>query len=96
MVGSGCAVCGREDCATHPEIDYLDTYPFLPGGRPKVPGREGHEWVPAPEPMEHPDGGYIEFGQGDRVPMDIAIARGIAVGPLPEPEPPPPKGRRRR
>ena len=95
MVGSGCEVCGRADCATHPEVDYLDTYPFLPGGRPKVPGREGIEYVICREPILTLDQHHIEFGIGDRIPMDIAVERGAATGPAPEPPPIPPKGRRR-
>jgi hypothetical protein len=94
-IGSGCEICGGQGCVSHPEIDHLDTYPFLPGGRPAVPGREGFEWVPAPYPLHHETLEVIEYGIGDRVPMDIAVARGIATGPLPEPPPAEPKGRRR-
>lgn len=95
MSSSGCVVCGREDCATHPEVDYLNTYPFLPGGREKVPGREGFEWVTCTQILPTADGQHIEYGLGDRIPMDVAIARGICSGPLPEPAPPAVRGTRR-
>lgn len=95
MSAFGCPVCGREDCVSHPEVDYLNTYPFLPGGREKVPGREGFEWVTCTEPLLDATEDNIEYGLGDRIPMDVAVARGVCTGPLPEPAPDDPRGARR-
>lgn len=87
-----CALCESE-CFTHPPIDLIDSYPFLPGGRPLVPGDEHIDYVIAPHRVDDPELGPV-YGVGDRVPMADAIKYGLVAKPKKKIPPPPPKGKR--
>jgi hypothetical protein len=97
VAGSGCVVCGSLTCTSHPEIDHYEDYPFLPGGRPRVPGKDKIDYVIAPHAVsgKGKDAGRKIYGAGDKVPMADAVKYGLAKGPAKEPAKPAPKGKRR-
>lgn len=90
-----CVVCGSETCTHAPPVDYLDTYPFMPGGRPRVPGIAGRDFVYAPHAVYDEALGRCVYGAQDPVPMADAVRYGLVPGPEPEPEQAPVKGKRR-
>jgi hypothetical protein len=90
-----CDLCEREDCFTHPPIDLLEDYPFLPGGRPLVEGEEGIDYVIAPHRVDDPDLRRAVYGVGDRVPMADAIKYGLVTGPEKPAPPAAPRGKRK-
>lgn len=35
----GCEVCGLPSCTSHPDIEVPENYPFLTGGKDRMPGK---------------------------------------------------------
>lgn len=91
--GRPCRICGG-NCTAFPDLDHLSTYPFLPGGRDPLFGKQ---WIIAPHRIVAD--GRVLYGTGDRVPIDDAVRYGL-IDPPDQPAPaepikPRPKGKRR-
>lgn len=90
-----CFLCEKEDCFTHPPIDLTEDYPFLPGGRPLVPGEEGIDYVVATSRVDDPELQRGVYAVGDRVPMADAVKYGLVDGPKKPAAKAAPRGKRK-
>jgi len=90
-----CPVCGGR-CKAFPDVDHLDSYPFLPGGRDPLAGKR---WIVAPHRIVDPVRERVVYGTGERVPYEDAVKYGLIEADAPTDEPtkptPRPKGKRR-